>query len=104
MLDADLRSKPLLRVAGDVSRGPDIRHAGAQLRIDDDAVVDRQSGTLSQFGARLHADTEHHEIGHKPFASLELDGIWTNRTQLRTQVEADALLFVELLDVLPHAR
>ena len=96
MLDPNFRSQARLGITRDVARRPDVRRAGAQSRIDDDAVVDREARPLGEIGTWFHTDAEHDQIGCEP-ATFELDRVGVNRAQLGAEVKTNALLFVQPL-------
>ena len=60
-------------VGRDVARGVHVRGAGAQVVVDDDAVVDVDPGGLGEAGAREHADADHRGVAGDLGAVLEAD-------------------------------
>jgi len=67
-------------------------------------VVDRESGALREIGTRLHADAEHDDFRWQPPTLEKLDGVGMNRAQLRAEMKAHALFFMDLLHEPAHLR
>ena len=104
MLDANLRSEPRLGITRHVTGRPDIGRAGAQARVDQDAVLHLEPCPLREIDARLHTHAEHHDFRRELAAIFQLDRVGVNRTQLGSQVKSNALLFVQLLHEPAHLR
>ncbi len=62
MLDADAAEGGVV-VGGDVAGGVDVWVAGAQVGVDDDAVVDDQTGVGSKLDGGFGADADKDQVG-----------------------------------------
>jgi hypothetical protein len=98
MLHADAGAEAHLGVSRDITRRPDVRRAGTQVRVHEHAVVDFEPGPLGEPDSRLHADAHDDEIGGQSAAG-EFELVLVDGAQLGRKVETHALLFVQLLHV-----
>ena len=78
MLDAQVPAVVGVPGGGDVAGGVHAGHAGLELLVDDDAVVDLQAGRDGQFGSGGDADADDDDVGDFTSPSLRttvLDGV-----------------------------
>ena len=89
MLDPD--PLPVERVVGTghVAGGEHARRAGLQVLVDEDPIVHGDSGSRGEFGARLHTDSDDHEVALEFAAVAGADAL-------------DRLVSLECRDAGPH--
>ena len=75
VLDADPLAVEGVVGVGDVAGGEHAGRAGPQVLVDEDAVVDREAGLGGELGARLHADTDDHEVALEHAAVAGADAL-----------------------------
>src|SRR5206468_11631446 len=66
--------------------------------VDDDTVLDAQSGVLRELHARAHTDPDDYEIRRQAFAALQNHRVALNLRGRLLEMEADTVLLVQRLD------
>ena len=67
----------------------------SQIRVDDDAAIEREAGLLGERQARPHADADDDEIGLERAAALQRDALAVDRRDGVLEMEDDAVLLVQ---------
>ena len=98
MLDSDRTAAVPIGPTGDVSDGIDSGDIRLQVFVDDNAVVDGDPGTRRKRHVRLHSNARDDEIGCETFAVRQNDRSLFDRRRRRSEMEDNAMLFVDGLD------
>jgi hypothetical protein len=98
VLDADPLAGTRIGPARHVARGEDPGHARFEVFVHGDAAVQRQACLLGKSGRRPDADAQHHEVGIERRAPAQRSGTAVHACDRLSQVEYDALRFVQGLN------
>src|SRR5438270_3796574 len=99
VLDADGFPGARVGKAGIVAGGPDARSAGAEVAIDDDALVDAKSGPFRESQVGTDADAHHCHVGGQRGAVGNPDHARLDGLRRAAEVEDDAVRLVHGADV-----
>ena len=88
--------------ARDIARGIDSGDAGFEIRVDDDAAIERKTGLFGQRQPRPHADADHDEIGLQYAAALERRALAVDRSHGVAEMEDNAVLLVQRAHEIAH--
>src|SRR5262249_9328103 len=94
VLDVYETAAPRIRPARGIADGEDARGRRLEVRVDDDAPVELESGLLGKRGLGPHTNTGDHEIRGELVAPLEDRGPRCEAAGPPAQVEHDAVLLV----------
>src|SRR5437868_4729662 len=86
--------RPMVGKAGIVAGGPDARSAGAEVAIDDDALVDAKSGPFRESQVGTDADAHHCHVGGQRGAVGNPDHARLDCLRRAAEVEDDAVRLV----------
>ena len=95
VLDADRHPGMRIGPARNVAGGKDIGRTGLEVFVDYDAAIDREFGLLRELEPRPHTDPDNDEVGRQPGPIVEYNGIRVYPPGAATEVEDDAVSFVE---------
>ena len=84
-----MAAEQIVGEGADIARGEDVRVLGAELRVDDDAVVDGEAGRRGELGPRDDADRDQHGIAGDLAAVVEADAGDTVRAEDRDHLAAE---------------
>ena len=80
--------------------------AGAEVIVDDDPIVDRQSGSVGQSDAGDDSDPDHDQVGGKPGPVAEENLASSDLSDAPAKTEVDPVLTMQVGDItsqgLPH--
>src|SRR5262249_5253327 len=104
MLDPDEAATARVRPSRGIADRIDARGRRLEMSIDDDTVVNPESGLFGERNRRSHADARDDEVGGDPCAVLENHCSRGNTARRLSEVEDDAVLFVDGADEITELR
>src|SRR5439155_21564703 len=100
VLDADVGVETGMEGGGRVTRGEDVGGAGAQVGVDDHAVVDRETGRDRELDAGRRPDADDGEVGRAtgPVGEADLFDVVAavQRRDAGAEVKVDAVIGVQV--------
>src|SRR5262249_56479826 len=104
MVDADEGAAAGGGASGGIADRIDARGRRLEMSIDDDTVVNLESGLFGERNRRSHADARDDEVRGDPCAVLENHCSRGNTARRLSEVEDDAVLFVDGSDEITELR